>query len=387
MAQNARYLAMKSNFFNPATRSTILLVTVVLLACDGASQADIGQEVSSTTVMTANLSPTIASSLALRGDTSTEIPAVVPDQLLRIAEVSPDLPSYERDDWKHWVDEDRDCQNTRHEVLIDESLAKVAFKTDRKCQVAMGEWFDPYTGETVTDATRLDIDHMIPLKNAHNSGGWAWDKSRKAAFANEMSYADHLVAVTASANRKKGAKGPEAWKPTNKGYWCDYAVDWVRIKTDWDLSATKAEWGALEEMLETCDSTPSIPAVSPKAESPTTVKEAVPPAAASSNSLNVRIASIDCKGKPEVVTIENSGASTRDMTGWKVSDDGLGHTFNFPNGFLLRPGSSMKLVTGGSGQDTESAIYWKKRTVWNNDGDTARLFDPSGETVSERECP
>ncbi len=378
---------MKSNFFHPATGLTILLVTVVLLACGGASQTDIGQEVSSTTVMTANLSPTIASSLALRGDTSTEIPAVVPDQLLRIAEVSPDLPSYDRDDWKHWVDEDRDCQNTRHEVLIDESLAKVAFKTDRKCQVAMGEWFDPYTGETVTDATRLDIDHMIPLKNAHNSGGWAWDKSRKAAFANEMSYADHLVAVTASANRKKGAKGPEAWKPTNKGYWCDYAVDWVRIKTDWDLSATKAEWGALEEMLETCDSTPSIPAVSPKAESPTTVKEAVPPAAASSNSLDVRIASIDCKGKPEVVTIENSGASTRDMTGWKVSDDGLGHTFNFPNGFLLRPGSSMKLVTGGSGQDTESVIYWKTRTVWNNDGDTARLFDPSGETVSERECP
>ena len=246
MAQNARYLAMKSNFFNPATRLTILLVTVVLLACGGASQTDIGQEVSSTTVMTANLSPTIASSLALRGDTSTEIPAVVPDQLLRIAEVSPDLPSYDRDDWKHWVDEDRDCQNTRHEVLIEKSLAKVAFKTDRKCQVATGEWFDPYTGETVTDATRLDIDHMIPLKNAHDSGGWAWDKSRKAAFANDMSYADHLVAVTASANRKKGARGPEDWKPTNRGYWCDYAIDWVQIKTDWDFSATKAEWGALE---------------------------------------------------------------------------------------------------------------------------------------------
>ena len=109
--------------------------------------------------------------------------------MLWVAEVSPDLPSYDRDDWKHWVDEDKDCQNTRHEVLIEESLAKVAFKTDRKCQVATGEWFAPYTGETVTDATRLDIDHMIPLKNAHNSGGWAWDRSRKAAFANEMSYA------------------------------------------------------------------------------------------------------------------------------------------------------------------------------------------------------
>ena len=374
---------MKSKFFNPATSLTILLVTVVLLACGGASQTDIEQEAAPTTVKTANPSPTIA----LPGDTPPEIPAVTSDQLLRIDEVSPDLPSYDRDDWKHWVDGDKDCQNTRHEALIEESLAKVAFKTDRKCQVATGEWFAPYTGETVTDATRLDIDHMIPLKNAHNSGGWAWDKSRKAAFANEMSYADHLIAVTASANRKKGARGPEAWKPTNKGYWCDYAVDWVRIKIDWDLSATKAEWGALQEMLETCDSTPSIQAVSPKAESPTTVKEAVPPAAASSNSSEVRIASIDCKGKPEVVVVENSGPSTQDLTGWKVSDDGQGHTFNFPNGFLMRPGSSVKLVSGGSGQDTESVIYWKTRTVWNNDGDTARLFDPSGEMVSERECP
>jgi len=378
---------MRSNFFNPATGLTILLVFGLFVACGGASQSGIGQEAAPTTVTTANPSPTTASSFALRGDTPTEIPAVTSEQLLWVAEVSPDLPPYDRDDWKHWVDEDKDCQNTRHEVLIEESLAKVAFKTDRKCQVATGEWFDLYTGETITDATRLDVDHMIPLKNAHNSGGWAWDKSRKAAFANDMSYADHLIAVTASANRKKGARGPEEWKPTNRGYWCDYAIDWVQIKIDWDLSATKAEWGALEEMLETCDSTPSIPAVSHKAESPATVKEAVSPAAASSDSSDVRIASIDCKGKPEVVTIENSGASTQDLTGWEVSDDGQGHTFNFPNGFLLGSGSSVKLVSGGSGQDTESVIYWKTRTVWNNDGDTARLFDPSGETVSERKCP
>ena len=67
----------------------------------------------------------------------------------------------------------------------------------------------------------------------------------------------HLIAVTASANRKMGARGPEEWKPTNRGYCCDYPIDWVQIKTDWDLSATKAEWGALQEILETCDSTPS----------------------------------------------------------------------------------------------------------------------------------
>ena len=99
---------------------------------------------------------------------------------------------------------------------------------------------------------------MIPLKNAHDSGAWTWDRDKKAAFANEMSYADHLIAVTASANRSKGSRGPDGWKPANKGYWCDYAVDWVQIKADWDLSVTNAEWEALQEMLGTCGTKPSI---------------------------------------------------------------------------------------------------------------------------------
>jgi len=172
---------------------------------------------------------------------------------LKIIEIATNLPDYDRDDWKHWADDDGDCQNTRHEVLIEESSQEVTFKSDRQCQVASGEWLDPYTGDTVTDATKLDVDHMVPLKNTHDSGGWGWDKQKKAAYANEMDYAGHLIAVTASANRKKGAKGPEEWKPANQEYWCDYAIDWVQIKIDWELSVTKAEWAALQEMLKTCD--------------------------------------------------------------------------------------------------------------------------------------
>lgn len=121
-----------------------------------------------------------------------------------IRELVTDLPDYDRGDWKHWIDGDKDCQNTRHEVLIDESLVRVTFKSDKRCQVAAWKWVDPYTGETITDATRLDVDHMVPLRNAHNSGGWRWDNGKKSSYANEMAYADHLIAVTASANRKKG---------------------------------------------------------------------------------------------------------------------------------------------------------------------------------------
>jgi len=310
---------------------------------------------------------------------------------LEINEIVADLPKYVREDWKHWIDEDKDCQNTRHEVLIEESLKAVTFKSDKQCQVATGEWLAPFTGDTVTDATKLDVDHMIPLKNAHDSGGWAWDAGMKSAYANEMAYSDHLIAVTASANRKKGAKGPEGWKPPNQDYWCDYAIDWVQIKADWGLSATKAEWTALQAMIATCDSPPSITAIPSKTEPPPTAKPVTPvttPAAPTTpGEVDVLITSLDCKGKPEIVVVENSGTSAQDMTGWKVEDRGSKNTFNFPAGFSLEAGASVELVSGASGDDTGETIYWNKRPVWNNDGDTASLIDSSGHLAFEMKCP
>jgi hypothetical protein len=134
-------------------------------------------------------------------------------------------------------------------VLIDESFAPVAFDG---CRVVSGQWLGLYTGTVVTDASSLDVDHMVPLANAHSSGGWAWDAARKQAFANDRNDADHLIAVTASANRSKGAKGPEDWRPPDESYWCEYATDWARIKDTWDLSVTSAELVALRDMLGSC---------------------------------------------------------------------------------------------------------------------------------------
>ncbi len=164
---------------------------------------------------------------------------------LVVAEVSADIPTYDRSDWKHWIDADGDCQDSRQEVPIEEAVKPVCFKTASNCRVLAGEWLGIYTNTIVTDPSKLDVDHMAPLRNAHDSGAWARDAAQKENYANDLTDPDHLIAVTASANRSKRARDPEGWKPTATGYWREYAQDWVRIKITWSLTITAAERDAL----------------------------------------------------------------------------------------------------------------------------------------------
>ena len=187
----------------------------------------------------------------------TETPAATSAPItqlsIAVSEIPAVLPKYDRAEWRHWIDEDGDCQGARQEVLIEESLVEVVYESDRQCRVSQGQWFGSYTGTTVTEPGELDIDHFVPLANAHRSGGWSWNPERKKAFANSLSDPDHLIAVTFGANRSKGARGPDEWRPPNGSYWCEYAIDWIRIKHAWDLTATPTEADALQEMLATCD--------------------------------------------------------------------------------------------------------------------------------------
>ena len=194
----------------------------------------------------------------------TALPSGLPQLLVRAVPFN--LPTYDRDDWRHWVDDDGDCQNARHETLVAESRIAVTFTDEERCTVATGEWLDPYTGDLLTSARDLDVDHMVPLSNAHRSGAWDWDAARRLAYANDLTYANHLIAVTSSVNRAKSDNGPEEWRPPDASYWCQYAIDWATIKADWGLSATPAEWDALIAMAATCgDELPPSPTPPPTA--------------------------------------------------------------------------------------------------------------------------
>ena len=117
------------------------------------------------------------------------------------------------------------------------------------CKVSSGSWLDPYTNQTYSDPQDLDIDHVVPLAEAWRSGASSWDDGRRERYANDP---DVLLSVEKSANRKKGDKGPEAWKPPNEAEWCDYADRWIQAKTKYSLSIDEQEKAALEQMLGTC---------------------------------------------------------------------------------------------------------------------------------------
>lgn len=154
-------------------------------------------------------------------------------------------PAYDRDDWKLWIDADDDCQDTRQEVLVAESTVPVELSEDG-CKVVRGVWHDPYTGLVFTNPRQLDVDHLVPLQNAHLSGGARWSAQQKQDYANDLRDPDHLVAVSAKANRRlrsKGAKSPERWLPDQ--HRCEYAIAWIRVKARWQLAVTKEEVTAL----------------------------------------------------------------------------------------------------------------------------------------------
>lgn len=86
------------------------------------------------------------------------------------------IERYNRDDWGRWTDDDEDGLNTRNEVLLEESLIEPIISNNR---IVSGRWYDKYTGKYFDDPKDLDIDHLVPLKNAYISGASNWSKEKK----------------------------------------------------------------------------------------------------------------------------------------------------------------------------------------------------------------
>jgi hypothetical protein len=177
---------------------------------------------------------------------------------------------YDRDQFgPQWSDVDRNGCDTRNDVLA-RDLTGEAFKPGTQdCVVVSGTLADPYTGQTITfqrgDGTSVDIDHVVALSDAWQTGAFGWDEARRTALANDPL---NLLAVDYSANRQKGDGDAATWLPANRGYRCAYVARQVAVKAAYGLWVTQAEHDAIARVLEGC---PGEPVPSPSAPPPVDV--------------------------------------------------------------------------------------------------------------------
>lgn len=154
---------------------------------------------------------------------------------------------YDRDLFDHWVTTDG-C-TTREWVLIRQAISG----TVDDCKAVNGEWFSYYDGATTDSSRSFDIDHMVPLAEAWDSGADDWSESRRERFANDLDYLPSLQAVSASSNRSKSDQDPSEWMPTSDNAGCRYLKEWVGTKYRWGLSVDPAEKAAIRsEVKEHC---------------------------------------------------------------------------------------------------------------------------------------
>ena len=167
---------------------------------------------------------------------------IPPDVLARaVAEideldVAPEQPDagYDRELFGDWETQPDGC-TTRERVLLDEAVEEP--EVGAACDVGSGEWESAYDGVTVEDPGELDVDHLVPLAEAWESGASGWTDEQREEFANDLDNPQALIAVTAGSNRSKGDRDPAEWRPPERSEWCDYATAWIDVKAEWGLTA------------------------------------------------------------------------------------------------------------------------------------------------------
>ena len=69
--------------------------------------------------------------------------------------------------------------------------------------LATGRLYSYYDGATWTKASDVDIDHMVPLKEAWESCARLWSVTNRTRYANDLGFYATLIAVTATSTRQR----------------------------------------------------------------------------------------------------------------------------------------------------------------------------------------
>ena len=166
-----------------------------------------------------------------------------------------------------WASNGCGSATTRDTILARDLKGAVK---NSKCQVTSGTLSDPYTGQTIqfrrgrNTSSAVQIDHVVALLDAWESGARDWDQTKRVEYANSP---DVLLASDGPANMAKGSGldvngtslyrsqhsgAPDIWMPDNKAYRCDYMAKRATIKSKWGLAMTSREKQQTVSVLSQC---------------------------------------------------------------------------------------------------------------------------------------
>jgi hypothetical protein len=130
-------------------------------------------------------------------------------------------------------------------------------RTGASCHIQSGLLADPYTATSIRfargGASEVDIDHVVALGDAWQKGAQNWPYAKRVQFANDPL---NLLAVDASANRRKGDGDAATWLPPNKSFRCAYVARQIAVKRRYRAWVTRAERDAMQRVLTRCLRTP-----------------------------------------------------------------------------------------------------------------------------------
>ena len=154
-----------------------------------------------------------------------------------------------------WADVDRNGCDTRNDILKRDLTAEVFKEKTRECVVLSGTLIDPFSGETINfvrgnvSSMEVQIDHVVALSNAWQTGAFKLSIKERTAFANDPM---NLLAVKGRLNSQKGDGDAATWLPPLKSYRCDYVSRQIAVKIKYKLWFTAPEKEAMVRILKSC---------------------------------------------------------------------------------------------------------------------------------------
>ena len=156
---------------------------------------------------------------------------------------------------QRWADVDRNGCDTRNDILKRDLTSITYRERTRDCVVLSGLLRDPYSGTLINfvrgnlSSMEVQIDHVVALSNAWQTGAFKLTILQRTAFANDPL---NLLAVQGRLNSQKGDGDAATWLPPLKSYRCEYVARQVAVKSKYGIWMTKAEKETIVRILTAC---------------------------------------------------------------------------------------------------------------------------------------